>query len=58
MENRSKIESDFGDWGDITSGVPQGSILEPLLSNIFLCDLFLEDENFSNYADTTPILCW
>ena len=44
---------------DITSGVPQGSILGPLLFIIFLCDIFLENElknnYFSNYADdTTP----
>ena len=56
-KQRTKIGSSYSDWEDITSGVPQGSILEPLLFNIFLCDLFLEDENnyFANYADdTTP----
>ena len=57
LQNRSqktKIGSIYSEWEDIISGVPQDSILGPLLFNIFLCDLFLEyKNNFANYADDT-----
>ena len=46
-KQKTKIGSIYSDWKDIFSGVPQGSIFGLLLFNIFLCDLFLEDE--SNY---------
>ena len=43
----------FSSWTDLLFDVPQWSILEQLLFNIFLCDLFLlmRDLDIASYVD-------
>ena len=37
---RTKTNESYSSWEEILFGVPEGSILEPLLFSIFMCDLF------------------
>ena len=58
-KQKVKINGKYSEWSDLLTGVPQGSILGPLLFNIYICDIFMtiENQDFASYADdTTPFV--
>ena len=55
-KERVEINDKYSSWSEILFRVSQGSILGPLLFNVFICDMlyFLEDFDIANYQMTLP----
>ena len=52
-----KVGSSYSKWSEIFRGIPQGSILDPVLLDIFINDIFsfVEKSEICNFTDGNTI---
>ena len=58
-KQRGKLDNVYSQWRSVNTGLPQISLLGPLLFNVYMNDLnyFLRDTSLRLYADDTTTYC-